>query len=264
MKKTSTKLNKIVAFSLATLGLCFSYHSALAANTATFTPEQKAAIEKIMHDYLVAHPTVLIEATQALQKQQQQEMVSNAESAIKKNGKSLFNEPASPVLGNPKGNVTLVEFFDYQCNVCQRMAPTIDSLIQKNPNLRVELKQWPIFGATSEYAAKAALASVEQNKFSPFYQALITAKGRLDESRVLAMALKVGLNTEQLKKDMKNPSIDKELANNLKLAEAMRLAGTPAFIIAKTPNGIYANAKTSFVPGGASESSLQELIKKNG
>lgn len=259
----TTKYNKIAALALTALGLCFQSTYVNAATAATFTPAQTTAIEHIVHDYLVAHPTVLVEATQALQMQQQKEMLSNAETAIQKNGKDLFNNAASPVIGNPTGNVTLVEVFDYQCDVCQRMAPTVEALIKANPQLRVVLKEWPIFGATSEYAAKAALASQKQGKFLPFYQGLMSSKGRLDEGRILAIALAAGLNTDQLKKDMKDTSYDKELANNLKLAEAMRLVGTPAFIIGKTSNGVYADAKTSFVPGGASESTLQELIKKS-
>ncbi len=266
MKTSIKNFSKISALTLTALGL-FSLnqmaYAEVTAASASFTPEQTVAIEKIVHDYLVGHPTVLIEATQALQMQQQKTMMTNAEAAIAKNGKELFNLPGSPVIGNPKGNVTLVEFFDYQCDVCQRMSPTVDALIAKNPQLRVVFKQWPIFGETSNFAAKAALASVKQGKFTAFYQGLITAKGRLDQGRILSIALKAGLNTDTLKKDMEDPALQKELDNNLKLAEAMRLVGTPAFIIAKTPNGVYVDGKASFVPGGASEESLQELIKKN-
>lgn len=258
----TTRRSKLRILLATLLGLSALNQTALAAATNTFTPEQKTAIEQIVHDYLVAHPTVLIEATQALQKQQQQEMVSRAESAIKDNAKSLFNQAESPVIGNPKGNVTLIEFFDYQCSVCQNMAPIIDNLIKNNPNLRVVFKEWPIFGKTSAYAAKAALASVKQGKFAAFYNALITNQGHLTQEKILILAKTVNLNVEQLKKDIKNPAFDAELKHNLKLAEAMRLIGTPAFIIARTPNGVYTDNKTYFVPGGAQEETLQELIKK--
>ena len=259
-KHTKLKLTTLIA---ATLGLCVLNQTALAsAASNTFTPDQKVAIEKIVHDYLVGHPTVLIEATQALQIEQQKNMISKAQSGIQANAKALFNEPISPVLGNPKGNVTIVEFFDYQCNVCQRMAPVISHLINNNSDLRVVLKEWPIFGKTSDYAAKAALAAVKQNKFPAFYNVLMSNQEHLTQAKVLSLAKSVGLNTADLEKEMNNPALDKELKANLKLAEAMRLAGTPAFIVAKTPSGVYTNSKASFVPGATSEESLQELINQ--
>lgn len=153
IKAAAKKNCKKIALSAATLGLCLLNQIALAnvaANTVnSFSPAQKIAIEKIVHDYLVANPTVLIEATQALQIQQQKDMVSKAEAGIKANAKDLFNNAQSPVIGNPKGSVTIVEFFDYQCSVCQRMAPVISDLVKNNPNLRVVLTQWPIFGQVS-------------------------------------------------------------------------------------------------------------------
>ncbi len=260
------KQSKKIALSAVALGLClansFAWASAAVSTASTFTPNQKTAIEKIVHDYLITHPTVLIEATQALQMQQQKDMMSKAESAIKGNAQALFNHAETPIIGNPKGSVTLVEFFDYQCSVCQRMAPVVNNLVKSNPNLRVVLKQWPIFGKDSAYAAKAALASVKQNKFDVFYEAMISASGHLTKDRVLSLAKAVGIDTAQLEKDMNTPAFDKELKDNLHLAESLHLVGTPAFIIAKTPDGIYHGAQPYFVPGGASESTLQELIAK--
>lgn len=239
---------------------------AATAESTTFSPKQQAAIEHIVHEYLVAHPVVLLEAAQALQKQQQKDMTSKAQSAIKSSSKALFNEPASPVIGNAHGNVTLVEFFDYQCSVCQRMAPIVNEVMKKHPELRVVMKEWPIFGEASQYAAKATLASVKQNKFLPFYKALIAnsegQEGHLTTDQVDAIAKSAGVDVAQMQAEMKSPVYDNELANNLKLAEAMHLVGTPAFIIAKTPNGIYNGSKAFFVPGGASEDSLNQLIQQ--
>lgn len=249
---------------LATAALFCLSQTALAATAATFTPEQKKAIEAIIHDYLVTNPAVLIEATQALQVQQQKDMVTRAESAIKAHSNDLFNNANSPTIGNAKGGVTMIEVFDYQCHVCQEMDQPIQALIKENNDLRVVMKQWPIFGKMSTYAAKAALASAKQGKFGEFYAALMVgaSKSRLSQEQIISIAKSVGLNTEQLTKDMEDPAYDQELKNNLKLAEAMRLAGTPAFIIAKTPQGVYAGAKAYFVPGGASEATLEGLIKK--
>lgn len=266
IKAMAKKNGKKIALMSATFGLGLLNQVALAdaaSNTLnTFTPAQKVAIEKIVHDYLVAHPTVLIEATQALQIQQQKDMMSKAEAGIKANATDLFNNAQTPVIGNPKGNVTLIEFFDYQCSVCQRMAPVISNLLKSNPNLRVVLKQWPIFGKVSADAAKAGLAAVKQNKFDAFYNALISNQGHLTDEKIMSIAKTVGLDTAKLQKDMEDPAFDKELKNNLKLAEALRLVGTPAFIIAKTPDGVYKNGHPYFVPGGASEETLKELITK--
>lgn len=267
IKAMAKKNVKKIALTAAALGFGLLNQVALASATSstisTFSPAQKVAIEKIVHDYLVAHPTVLVEATQALQIQQQKDMMSKAESGIKANGKDLFNNVDSPVIGNPKGSVTLVEFFDYQCSVCQRMAPVIKDLVKNNPNLRVVLKEWPIFGQTSANAAKAGLAAMKQNKFDALYEGLIVIQeGHLTDDKIMSIAKTAGLDTVQLEKDMNNPAFDKELKNNLRLAEALRLVGTPAFIIARTPDGVYHDAHAYFVPGGAGEETLKELIAK--
>jgi len=258
------KYNRLIA---AVLGAFLSFTisaESTASSVNNFNTQQKEDIEQIIHDYLIENPAVLIEATKALQAQQQKEMVDRAHSVIQEHAQAIFSDPNSPIIGNPKGSVTLVEFFDYQCGVCKRMGPIIKNLIQKHPELRVVLKQWPIFGATSEYAAKAALASVRQNKFLPFYEALLDSKSRLTEDSILAIARSKRLYVNKLRRDLQNPAFTEELDNNLKLAEALRLIGTPAFIIASTPNGVYINDtdKTAFVPGAASEEALSQLIQK--
>ena len=113
-----------------------------------------------------------------------------------------------------------------------------------------------------QYAAQAVLAAVKQNKADALYEALITNTGHLSQAQILSIAKSTGLDTTQLEKDIATPTSATELKNNLKLAEALRLVGTPAFIIAKTPNGIYHDAPAYFVPGGASEATLKELITK--
>lgn len=269
MRYSFNMINKITKSAIViALGLGFMSQTSLAATAAstTFSPKQKVAIEQIVHEYLVAHPVVLLEAAQALQKQQQKDMTTKAQSAIKNSSKALFNEPASPVIGDAHGNVTLVEFFDYQCSVCQRMAPVVNELMKKHPELRIVMKEWPIFGEASQYAAKATLASVKQDKFLPFYEALITnsegQEGHLTTDQVDAIAKSAGVDVAQMQQDMKDPAYDNELTNNLKLAEAMHLVGTPAFVIAKTPNGVYSSGKVFFIPGGASEESLSQLIQQ--
>ncbi|WP_423202694.1 DsbA family protein [Legionella nagasakiensis] len=230
----------------------------------TLTADQKKEIEQLIHDYLVNNPEVLVEASQALQQKQQQSMQEQAKAAISDNADQLFTEHLA-VAGNPKGNVTLVEFFDYQCIHCKKMRPVIDELIKKDKNLRVIYKEFPIFGKSSELASQAALAAAMQDKYQQMHDALLSLDKRLDESVIMDTAKSIGLNINQLKKDMESKKVTDALEENRKLAENMHLMGTPAFIIAATPDGKFkTDSEPAFIPGAASEEALQDLIQKAG
>jgi protein-disulfide isomerase len=223
---------------------------------------QKKEVEKVVHDYLINNPEVLIEASQALQQKQQQNMQQQAQSAISENAAQLFQGTITTI-GNPKGNVTLVEFFDYQCIHCKKMSPVIADLIKKDSGLRVVYKEFPIFGKSSELASKAALAAGMQGKYMVMHEALFNMDKHLDEAMVLDAAKKLGLNMLKLKKDMNSKEVTDMLDANKQLGEKLHLMGTPAFIVASTPNGQFkTGSEPSFVPGAASEESLQEMIKK--
>jgi len=231
-------------------------------NTTPMSDAQKKEIEKVVHDYLVANPEVLLEASQALQQKQQQNMQQQAQSAIKENTDQLFLGKTT-IAGNPKGNVTIVEFFDYQCIHCKKMSPIIDSLIKKDSDLRVVYKEFPIFGKSSELASRAALAAGMQGKYKEMHNALISIDKRLNDQIVMATAKSLGLDMKKLKTDMQSKEVTAILDANRELAEKLHLMGTPAFIVASTPNGQFkAGTEPSFIPGAASEESLQELIKK--
>lgn len=229
---------------------------------SSMSDAQKKEIEKVVHDYLVANPEVLVEASQTLQQKQQQNMQQQAQSAIKDNTEQLF-QTKSAVAGNPKGSVTVVEFFDYQCGHCKKMSPILDQLIKKDSDLRVVYKEFPIFGKSSEFASKAALAAGMQNKYQAMHQALLNMEQRLDDKNVLDAAKKVGLDMKKFKLDLESKEVNDTLEANRALAEKLHLMGTPAFIVASTPDGQFkAGSEPSFVPGAASEETLQELIKK--
>lgn len=223
---------------------------------------QKKEIEKIVHDYLVSNPEVLLEASQALQQKQQQNMQQQAKSAIQDNSSQLFEGKLTTV-GNVKGNVTLVEFFDYQCIHCKKMSATMNNLVKKDRDLRVIYKEFPIFGKSSETASRAALAAGMQGKYQKMHEALFAQDKRLNETVVMEAAKSIGLDMNKLKKDMDSKEVSSILDANRQLAEKLHLMGTPAFIVAPTPAGKYKEgSETSFIPGAASEESLQELIKK--
>lgn len=226
------------------------------------TDAQKKEFEKLIHDYLVSNPEVLLEASQALQAKQQQNMQQQAQSAIVDNANDLFQGKYT-TSGNPKGNVTVVEFFDYQCIHCKKMSPIMDNLTKKDSGLRVIYKEFPIFGKSSEFASKAALAAGMQNKYQAMHNALLTTDKRLNDQVVMDIAKSVGLDLSKLKTDMDSKEVTDLLDANRQLAEKLHLMGTPAFVIASTPGGQFkAGSEPSFIPGGASEESLQELIKK--
>ncbi|KTC84872.1 DsbA family protein [Legionella brunensis] len=238
--------------------------SAIAASASSdaMSATQKKEIEKVIHDYLVNNPEVLLEASQALQQKQQQAMQEQAQAAIKDNANQLLNDNLT-VVGNPKGNVTLVEFFDYQCIHCKKMAPVISELIKKDNNLRVVYKEFPIFGKSSDMASRVALAAAMQGKYKEMHEALIKQDKRLNDQVVMDTAKSIGLDMTKLKADMESKTVTDALDANRQLAEKLHLMGTPAFIIAATPAGqLKSNSTPTFIPGAASEESLLEIIKK--
>lgn len=234
----------------------------IADETASMSDAQKKEIEKVVHDYLVNNPEVLLEASQALQQKQQQNMQQQAQSAIQENANELFQGKLTTT-GNVKGNVTVVEFFDYQCIHCKKMAPVMEGLVKKDSDLRIIYKEFPIFGKSSEQASRAALAAGMQNKYMQMHNALLATEKRLDDNVVMDIAKSVGLDLNKLKKDMAGKEVNDILDANRQLAEKLHLMGTPAFVVASTPGSQFKKGtEPSFVPGASTEEALQELIKK--
>lgn len=228
----------------------------------SLTDAQKNEIKKLVHDYLVSNPEVLLEASQALQQKQQVTLQKQAQTAIKETADQLFNDKMTTV-GNPKGKVTVVEFFDYQCIHCKKMAPVIAELIKKDDNVRVIYKEFPIFGESSEKASRAALAAGMQNKYLAMHDALLNQDKHLNDKIIDAAAKTIGLDMAKFKKDMSSKEVTSLLEANRKLADKLHLMGTPAFIVASTPDGkLKAGSEPDFIPGAASAETLQSLVKK--
>ena len=197
-----------------------------------------------------------------MQQKQQQTMQEQAQAAIAENAGQLFTDNMT-VVGNPKGNVTLVEFFDYQCIHCKKMAPVLNDLVKKDNNLRVVYKEFPIFGPSSDAASRAALAAAMQGKYTAMHDALIKQDKRLNDKIIEEAAKSAGLNMDKYKQDLQSKAVTDALEANRQLAEKLHLMGTPAFIIASTPAGEFkAGTKTVFIPGAASVETLQDIIKK--
>lgn len=231
--------------------------SSFAAETNAFTPAQVTQIQDIIKQYLVSNPEVLVAASQVLQAKQEVKMEKDSMGAISQNKTALFDDAQSPSIGNVNAPVTVVEFFDYQCGHCRAMAPILEKLVGADNNLRVIFKELPIFGGQSQFAAKVALAaSLQANKYYTLHNLLLTSTDSLTKENVLGLARKAGLNMPLLEKDMESPAIDKQLQANFKLAQALKLAGTPTFVI-----GNKAQTKFRFIPGATSMENLQSEIK---
>jgi protein-disulfide isomerase len=197
----------------------------------SFNDAQKKEIGEIVRQYLLENPEVLLDVSKALEAKQQQQEEEQRVSVLQSSADQIFRSPADYVAGNPKGDVTMVEFFDYNCGWCKKGFPEVMSLLDKDPNLRFVLKEFPIFGGDSDYAAMAAIAAKKQNKYWELHKALFEHEGKVTKAVVDELAAKHGLDVAKLKEDMKDPSVAKELADNHALAQSLAINGTPGFIV---------------------------------
>jgi protein-disulfide isomerase len=193
----------------------------------------RAEIEKIVRDYIVANPEVILESLRAYEFARRQESEKEAQAALVSNREQLERNPAAPVAGNVNGDVTVVEFFDYQCGYCKRVIPTIQELLKTDPKVRYVFKEFPILGPESVVAAKAALAvwSIAPEKYLPFHVALMQSRGGLSEERIFEVGKSVGVDDGRLRTAMADPKIEEQLRRNLELGRAINVNGTPAFVI---------------------------------
>jgi protein-disulfide isomerase len=232
MEPTRMIRMRTIALMAAMLAVAAPAGIARAADPAQQTVD-RAAVERIVRDYLRENPEVVIEALEAFKKKQEQAELAEIEQAMTARRAEIHEDPGSPVGGNPKGDVTVVEFFDYRCGVCKSVHPMVSELIRSDGRIKLIYKEWPILGPDSIVAARAALASRKQGKYLPFHDALMEARGDLSESAILAIAGKVGLDVARLRRDMNDAEVGATLQRNYALAEALRINGTPSFIVGK-------------------------------
>jgi protein-disulfide isomerase len=207
-------------------------------------------IEQIVREYLLREPEVIYEALQELQRRQTAEAESRQQAALADNRELIFDHPADPVGGNPEGDVTLVEFFDYRCAYCRRVVGAIRELVASDPGLRLVFKELPVLGPESVVAARAALASQRQGGYMPFHFALM-ASTDLSPEGIRATAAAVGLDPDQLEADMEAPEVQEIIDQNYRLASAVGIEGTPAFVIGD-----------ELIPGAVSHDRLVELVEE--
>ena len=237
--------NRILA-ALAALALMAGFAAESRAQSAA-SPD-KDAIEQIVRDYLLRNPEIIEEAIGLLRAKQQAEEGARAKAAIRENREALSAHPMSPVSGNTEGDVTVVEFFDYQCGFCKRALPTMEDLLETDTNVRVVWKEFPILGPVSVFAARASMAAARQGKFLPFHLALMR-EAKLTEQEVLEIAGRTGLDMERLGQDMQDPAIGAYIDETRALARKLGIGGTPAFLIGET-----------LVPGVIDSARMKELV----
>jgi len=235
----------------ALLAGCTSMSSSPAVPEASSPQALNTAIER----YLRTHPEVIEQSLQALETKREIEERARQKVALANRQKELLHDPSSPVSGNPGGQVTLIEFFDYRCGFCKRAAGAVTQLQKEDPTLRVVYKDFPILGEQSELAAKAALSANAQGKHQAFHEALLATKTEMTRDELLRVAGDAGLDTKRLETDMANPEWQAVIDRNRALARELGISGTPGFIVG-----------TELVPGALDVKGLKELIAraKNG
>lgn len=199
----------------------------------TFSDDQKKEIGDITRQYLLDNPEVLLEVSKALEDKQQTEEDAKREGALSELAKDIFHYEGDFVAGNPDGDVTMVEFFDYNCGWCKKGLPEVQAMLEEDKNLRFVLKEFPIFGGDSDYAAMAAIASKKQGKYWEFHVAMLGHEGKVTRETVIEIATGLGIDIAKLKADMDSTEVSAVLRKNQELAQALAINGTPGFVIDK-------------------------------
>jgi protein-disulfide isomerase len=220
---------------LPALALSLALPAALPAQAQSFSADQREEIGHIVKDYLVAHPEVIQDVMAELEKRQQSAEAEKHRAAVVENKATIFTSPHQVVLGNPQGNVTMVEFFDYNCGFCKRALGDMLDLIKSDSNLKFVLKEFPVLGEGSVEAARVAVAARMQDttgkKYIEFHQKLLGSRGAADKMRALAVAKEVGFDMARIEKDMGSDEVKKTIEENMKLAEALGVNGTPSYVV---------------------------------
>jgi protein-disulfide isomerase len=220
---------------LIALAVAVLVSTALPARAQSFSDSQRGEIERIIKEYLVGHPEVLQEVINELEKRQSDAEAAKHREGVKQYSQALFYSPRQVTIGNRQGDVTLVEFFDYNCGYCKRALSDMLNLMKEDPKLRVVLKEFPVLGPGSVEAAQVAVAVRMQDptgkKYLEFHQKLLGGRGPADRAHALAVAKEIGLDMGRIEKDMAGEEIKATLEENMRIAEALGLNGTPSYVI---------------------------------
>jgi protein-disulfide isomerase len=202
------------------------------AQQAPFTPEQTQAIQRIIKDYLISNPEIFAEIQQAMEAKAEAEQAERIKTAVKGKAAEIYRSASSPTVGNPSGDVTIVEFFDYNCGYCKTALPALAELLKRDPKVKLVMKEVTFIGReTSAAVSRLALAAKAQGKYWEMHRALLETKGVVNEAVALKAAEKLGLNMDKLKKDAASAEVKKELDDAMALAQNLGVNGTPFFLV---------------------------------
>lgn len=216
-----------------------------------FSEREKAEIEALVRDYILQNPEIIMESLAIMQAREQAQKDESVKLAMQEHRPALERDPADPLLGNPDGDVTIVEFFDYQCGYCKSVLGPLMDLVEQDGNIRLVLKEFPILGPASEIAAAASLAAHRQGRYEEFHVALLESRGRLTQEVIWQVAREIGLDIAQLRADMTDPAIQAHIQKSFRLAEVLGIRGTPAFTIGG-----------ELVPGAINREQMAALVER--
>ena len=233
------------------LGALLTSTAVIGRAAEPLSDEQRDTVEILVRDYILKNPEIIVESLRGYEEKHRQASEKEAREAIATSRDALEKDRTSPVAGNPHGDVTLVQFFDYRCGYCKKVVPSIKELLNTDENIRLVFKEFPILGPDSVTASRAALAAwkIAPDKYFPFHLALMESRGEMSEARVLETAKKVGIDIDKLKTAMTDPSIKSTIERNIDLARTLQINGTPAFIIGG-----------QLVPGAVDLATLREMV----
>lgn len=192
---------------------------------------QARAVEALIERYIAENPDKIIESVRAWNARQEEARRTEAETNLVTLRDEILNDPGSPVAGNPDGDVTIVEFFDYRCGYCKQSLDMVLAMMEEDPKVRVVFKEFPILSPQSRQAARAALAARRQGGYLSFHVALMGARGTFDDEQIFDIASEVGLDVARLAADMEAPEVAAQIDSVNELARALDIGGTPAFIV---------------------------------
>jgi protein-disulfide isomerase len=255
-------IRKFLAAALLSSAAMMASLPAHAQEDQTFNAKQTDAIRKVVREYLMEHPEVIGEAIEALREKMRAQAETNAKKAIEARKDELFFAADDPAAGNLKGDVVLVEFFDYNCPYCKVVLDPMMEAAKADGKVKVVFKEMPILSEESTTAARVALAAKKQGKYDEVHRAFMKFRGKLDDKAIFRLAGEAGANVDQIRKEMMAPEIEKQLRKNVELAHALDIASTPTFVVADK------DGKAARVMSGALEGpvlrQLFDITRKGG
>ena len=252
-------------FSILALGLCVGPLAAAPAGAqqspadpqseangaSPFSATEQDAIDRRVREYILENPEIVMQAVQILRDRQEQQAQDARRQGVKQYAEALRDPGPLPVLGNPDGDVTIVEFFDYRCPYCRQVANLALETARADGKVRVVYKEYPILGPESEVAARAAIAAAMQDRYAAFHKALMNEVQTVNRDSVMRLADMMGLDVAQLKADMRSDQVSEAIQRTRQLGQQLQINGTPAFIVG-----------TEVAPGAISKEKLQQMIAR--